>query len=69
MIGHNYWERLEIHLVLIKPGEIEAMVEGSYATGVGDSPPATSAYQSMEKDYFSDISRFTKLTFANLQSQ
>jgi subtilisin family serine protease len=69
LIGHNYWERLEIHLVLIKPGEIEAMVEGSYATGVGDSPPATSAYQSMEKDYLSDISRYTKVTFANLQQQ
>jgi hypothetical protein len=69
LIGHNYWERLEIHLVLIKPGEIEAMVEGSYATGIGDSPPATSAYQSMEKDYLSDISRYTKMTFANLQQQ
>ncbi|MGH6835063.1 MAG: S8 family peptidase [Methylocella sp.] len=69
LIGHNYWERLEIHLVLIKPGEIEAMVEGSYATGIGDSPPATSAYRSMEKDYLSDISWYTKVTFANLQQQ
>ena len=43
--GHNYWERLEIHLILLKPGEAEAMVEGSYAPGIGDSPPATSAYE------------------------
>ncbi|MDQ6868805.1 MAG: hypothetical protein M3178_10520 [Pseudomonadota bacterium] len=65
--GHNYWERLEIHLILLKPGEAEAMVEGSYAPGIGDSPPATSAYESMEKEYYSDLLRFTKITFANLQ--
>jgi subtilisin family serine protease len=65
--GHNYWERLQIHLVLVKPGVAEAMVEGYYAPGVGRSPPATSAYESMEKDYSEDLSRFTKLTFANLQ--
>jgi hypothetical protein len=64
---HNYWERLEIHLVLLKPGEAEAMVEGSYATGIGDVPPATSAYESMEKEYYSDLLKFTKITFANLQ--
>jgi hypothetical protein len=65
--GHNYWERLEIHLILLKPGEAEAMVEGSYAPGIGDSPPATSAYESMEKEYYSDVLRYTKITFANLQ--
>jgi hypothetical protein len=65
--GHNYWERLEIHLILLKPGEAEAMVEGSYAPGIGDSPPATSAYESMEKEYYSALLRFTKTTFATLQ--
>jgi hypothetical protein len=65
--GHKYWERLEIHLVLLKPGEAAAMVEGYYAPGIGDSPPATSAYESMEKEYYSDLLRFTKITFANLQ--
>jgi subtilisin family serine protease len=65
--GHNYWERLEIHLILLKPGEGEAMVEGYYAPGIGASPPATSAYESMEKEYYADLTRYTKLTFANLQ--
>ena len=65
--GHNYWERLEIHLILLKPGEAEAMVEGTFAPGIGDSPPATSAYESMEKEYYSDLLKFTKATFANLQ--
>ena len=65
--GHNYWERLEIHLILLKPGEAEAMVEGSYAPGIGDSRPATSAYELMEKEYYPDLLRFTKITFANLQ--
>ena len=64
--GHNYWERLEIHLVLLKPGEAEAMVEGYYAPGIGAAQPATSAYESMEKDFYPDQLRFTKLTFANL---
>jgi hypothetical protein len=65
--GYNYWERLKIHLVLAEPGMAEAMVEGYYAPGMGTSPPVTSAYESMEKDYYQDLSRFTKLTFANLQ--
>lgn len=65
--GHNYWERLEIHLILLKPGEGEAMVEGYYAPGIGASPPASSAYESMEKEYYADLTRYTKLTFANLQ--
>jgi hypothetical protein len=63
---HNYWERLEIHLILLKPGEGEAMVEGYYAPGIGASPPATSAHESMEKEYYADLTRYTKLTFANL---
>jgi Subtilase family len=67
--GHNYWERLQIHLVLVEPGVAEAMVEGYYAPGIGASPPATSAYESMEKDYYEDLIRFTKRTFANLQQQ
>ncbi|MGH6841284.1 MAG: hypothetical protein ACREDV_04215, partial [Methylocella sp.] len=67
LIGHNYWERLEIHLVLLKSGEAAAMVEGSFAPGIGDSPPTTSAYESMEKEYYADLTRYTKLTFANLQ--
>jgi hypothetical protein len=32
-------------------------------------PPASSAYESMEKDYYQDLLRYTKLTFANLQQQ
>jgi hypothetical protein len=65
--GHNYWERLLINLAISEPGKGKAIVEGFYASGTGDSPPATSAYESMEKDYLPDLSRFTKRTFANLQ--
>jgi len=67
--GHNYWERLHIHLALVEPSVAEAMVEGYYAPGIGATPPATSAYESMEKDYYEDLIRFTNRTFANLQPQ
>jgi hypothetical protein len=67
--GRNYWERLEIYLVHLKPGEAKVIVEGQYAPGMGSSPPASSAYESMEKDYYQDLLRYTKLTFANLQQQ
>jgi hypothetical protein len=67
--GYNYWEKLDIHIVLLKPGDGEAIVEGYYAPGIGDSPPATSAYESMEKEYYADLTRFTRTTFANLQQQ
>jgi hypothetical protein len=43
--GHNYWERLEIHLILLKPGEAEAMVEGSYAPGIGLPRALTSRWK------------------------
>ncbi|MGH6857021.1 MAG: S8 family peptidase [Methylocella sp.] len=67
--GRNYWERLEIRLVL-EPGELVASVEGWYAPGIGASAPDDKAYESMEKEYHSDLWRFTTATlFANMQQQ
>ena len=64
-------ERLEIYLVQLpasSPGSqptIKAIVDGYFATGVGDSPPSLSAYQSMEQQYYADLVRFTGVFFTN----
>jgi len=69
--GRGFWERLEIYLVQLQPSSpdsevsIAAIVDGYFATGVGDNPPALSAYQSMEQQYYVELIRFTKIFFAN----
>lgn len=69
--GRRFWERLEIYLVQLpasSPGSqptIKAIVDGYFATGVGDSPPSLSAYQSMEQQYYADLVRFTGVFFTN----
>jgi hypothetical protein len=71
LTGRRFWERLEIYLVQLpasSPGSqptIKAIVDGYFATGVGDSPPSLSAYQSMEQQYYADLVRFTGVFFTH----
>jgi hypothetical protein len=69
--GRRFWERLEIYLVQMPASspdsqpKIRAIVDGYFATGVGDSPPSLSAYQGMEQQYYADLVRFTGIFFTN----
>ncbi len=71
LLGRRFWERLEIYLVQLPPSSpgsqspIKAIVDGYFATGVGDNPPALSAYQSMEQQYYADLVRFTGAFFTS----
>jgi hypothetical protein len=70
--GRRFWERLEIHLVQLAPSStgsqppVMAIVDGYFATGVGDNQPSLSAYQSMEQQYYADLVRFTGILFTKL---
>jgi hypothetical protein len=70
--GRRFWERLEIYLVQLPPATpgslppIMAIVDGYFATGVGDNQPSLSAYQSMEQQYYADLVRFTGVFFTKL---
>jgi hypothetical protein len=70
--GRRFWERLEIYLVQLPPAPpgsqppIMAIVDGYFATGVGDNQPSLSAYQSMEQQYYADLVRFTGIFFTKL---
>jgi hypothetical protein len=72
LVGRRFWERLEIYLVQLPPYSpgseppIKAIVDGYFATGVGDNAPSLSAYQSMEQQYYADLVRFTGVFFTGL---
>jgi len=68
----NFWERLEVYLVrtpdlAANRSEITAIVDGYFASGIGDIPPTISSYESMEKSYYADLVTFVQIFFNKLR--
>ena len=70
IITEKYWEHLKLNLIYVPQPEammVYLIVDGYYATGAGDRIPTDSAYQSMEREYYQPLLRYTQNFITNLQ--
>jgi hypothetical protein len=69
--GTRFWERLQISIELrAGPASRRAVcyIDGQYASGFGNNPPAREAFADMETRFASELERFTNQMLRELQA-